>query len=332
MSVSCLIPVRNDALRLRHCLEAIARSAPAGIDLEIIVADNGSTDGSAAVARAAGAQVLSLPGLGVAELRNRAAAAAAADVLAFIDADHEIGDGWFAAASRALAGERVGAAGALYLAPDGGTWVQRMYGALRGRTTVAGDVPWLGSGNLAVRREAFDAIGGFDTSLVACEDVDFCQRLRQAGWRVVGDPKLRSVHHGDPRTLGALFRAERWRGRNNIRVSLRGPLSLRGAASVLIPVLDVLAALTVAIALTVAPFAGPAAWRIAAAALLMIGAFSMLRAVRLARRASGGVVTWIQAGAVAATYDAGRAAALLTAAPHHRDQSAGPTAAGARVA
>ena len=90
--------------------------------------------------------------------------------------------------------------------------------------------------------------------------------------------------------------------------------------------------LTVAIALAVAPFAGPAAWRIAAAAVLMIGALSTLSTVRLARRTTGGIVTWIQAGAVAATYDAGRAAALLTAAPHHRDQSAGPTAADAHVA
>ena len=213
MSVSCVIPVRNDALRLKRCLEAITRSA-AGVTLEIVVADNGSTDGSADVARAAGAQVLSLPGLRVAELRNRAAAAVATDVLAFIDADHEIGDGWFAAAFRTLAGERVGAAGALYLAPDGGTWVQRMYGALRGRTTVAGDVPWLGCGNLAVRREAFDAVGGFDASLVACEDVDFCQRLRQAGWRVVGRSRTaeraprRSAHARRSLSRGALAGSE----------------------------------------------------------------------------------------------------------------------------
>ena len=84
------------------------------------------------------------------------------------------------------------------------------------------------SGNLAVKRTAFQAIGGFDAALEACEDVDFCQRLRRAGWRLVGDERLESVHLGDPPTLAALFRAERWRGRDNLRVSLRGPLDARG--------------------------------------------------------------------------------------------------------
>src|SRR5215217_5553243 len=94
LSVSFVVPVRDDALRLRRCLASIARNQYP--DLEVVVADNGSRDGSAGVAREAGARVLALPGLKVAELRNRAAGAAQGEVLAFIDADHEIDPAWAA--------------------------------------------------------------------------------------------------------------------------------------------------------------------------------------------------------------------------------------------
>ena len=119
------------------------------------------------------------------------------------------------------------AAGAPYVSPDGATWVQRRYDGLRTRPSEPADVEWLGSGNLVLRRAVFDEVGGFDTSLETCEDVDLCQRIRDRGHRIVCDPKLRSVHFGDPASLSALFAGELWRGRNNLRVTLRGPRTLR---------------------------------------------------------------------------------------------------------
>jgi GT2 family glycosyltransferase len=59
---------------------------------------------------------------------------------------------------------------------------------------------------MAVSKEAFFSIGGFDQTLETCEDVDLRQRLRARGWRVVGDDRLHNVHFGDPATLGHLFR------------------------------------------------------------------------------------------------------------------------------
>src|SRR5262245_48214274 len=182
MTVTFIIPVKNDAQRLQRCLASLA--ANPGVWPEVIVVDNGSTDESAAVARAAGARVLSVPYKRVGQLRNDAAAIARGALLAFVDADHELTTTWIAAALDVMKPVDVGAAGALYVAPDGGTWVQGTYGALRGRTVGHADVRWLGSGNLIVRREAFEAIGGFDETLESCEDVDFCQRLRNAGWRL----------------------------------------------------------------------------------------------------------------------------------------------------
>lgn len=82
-SVSFIIPVKDDVTRLRSCLDRIIAGTPADTSVEIVVADNGSTDDSADVARGAGAIVLALPGLRLGDLRNRAAAAARGDVLAF---------------------------------------------------------------------------------------------------------------------------------------------------------------------------------------------------------------------------------------------------------
>ena len=309
---------------------ASPRSCATSSQAEIIVADNGSTRSTRLqVAEAAGARVLPLPGLRVSELRNRAAAAATGDILAFVDADHEIAPAWVSAAIETLAPDRAGAAGALYTSPPGGTWVQRMYGALRGRTVGQHEVALArfgqsGGSSLGVR----SASGGFDESLEACEDVDFCQRLRAAGWRIIGDERLESVHLGDPPTLAALFRAERWRGRDNLRVTLRGPLTLREMPSLVIPIVDVLALVTIVLALAAALFLGPRALVLAAAAAGVIVMMSLMRMARmLTRTKRWGPVAFVQTLLVALTYDGARALALVGRAGHHRRVPLDPSAA-----
>jgi GT2 family glycosyltransferase len=331
--ISFVIAVKDDARRLERCLGSIALGMADDIAAEIIVVDNGSIDDSPAVARRAGARVLVLPGLTVAELRNRGAAAASGDAIAFVDADHEIVQAWIRDGLDALTGDRVGAAGALYTPPRHGTWVQRLYGRLRGTTTGRSDTRWLGSGNLIVRREAFEAIGGFDVSLAACEDVDFCRRLRIAGWRLIADERLVSVHHGDPATLGALFRAERWRGRDNLRVSLRRPVALGDLPSALIPIAEMLLTLTAIVGLAASPFISHA-WVVAAGCAAAVAGLVGLRTARIFSRLSRlgrlprpAAIDFLRACLVAGTYDAARAIALVTRAPHHRRAASGPTAA-----
>src|SRR5262249_29897407 len=133
----------------------------------------------------------------------------------------------------------VGAVGALYVAPLDGTWVQRAYGYLRGRAQGRHETEWLGSGNIAVWRKAFEAIHGFDTSLETCHDLGFVQRIRAAGFKLMSDGRVKSIHPGDPETLLDLFVAERWRGRDNLRVSLRGPFSWAALPSAIMPIVDV---------------------------------------------------------------------------------------------
>jgi glycosyltransferase involved in cell wall biosynthesis len=132
--VSFVIPVRDDARRLKRCLTTIRANRYPPDRVEIVVVDNGSLDDSCQVAKQAGANVLVLPGLSVSQLRNRGTEAASGDILAFVDADHEIVPEWLESAAQTMAGPNVVAAGSLYQAPGDSTWVQRAYNLLRRRS------------------------------------------------------------------------------------------------------------------------------------------------------------------------------------------------------
>ena len=72
--ISFIVPVRDDAARLETCLRSIVRNAGTSRHSEIVVADNGSSDGSSEVARRFGATVVTIAeNVRVSELRNRAA-------------------------------------------------------------------------------------------------------------------------------------------------------------------------------------------------------------------------------------------------------------------
>jgi GT2 family glycosyltransferase len=316
--ISFVIPVRSDEANLRRCLASIRRCGQPAAAAEIIVIDNGSIDGSAGAAREAGAVVMEAPSLRVGELRNRAARAARSEVLAFVDADHEIDEGWIHAALETLRLPNVGGTGALCDPPQPGTWVQRTYAALRGHTPDRVPVSWLGAGNLAVRRAVFEQVGGFDTTLESCEDVDLCQRIRAAGYRLIGDARLRSIHFGDPATLRALFLGELWRGRDNLRVSLRVRPGLAEMPSIVIPVVHLLLLAGIVAAAAIA-IRGPW-WPLSLASGAFLG-LSALRALRIGRRASSRSLSRLgQALVVAVVYDAARACALLIRSGHHRRQ------------
>lgn len=279
--------------------------------VEVVVADNGSTDDSRAVASQAGAGVVTFPGVRVSELRNRAAAIARGDVIVFIDADHEVDRQWLRVACEVLNEPGAAIAGAICIAPAGGSWVQRAYDALRDHTPGRADVEWIGSGTMAIRRRVFEEIGGFDTALETCEDVDLCRRARALGYRVISDAALATVHWGDPATLRAVFKGELWRGQNNLRASVRGTPTLRSVPSIAIPIID-LACIATAIAGTIT--ATPRLAVIAAAIFLALAA---LRPARMIVR--GGSARAIgPALIISCTYDLARALALVWKVPHRR--------------
>src|SRR4051812_35446168 len=101
-TVSFVIPVRNSAARLDACLKSIRRNKYESGRTQVIVVDHGSDDDSVQVAQRHGATVMSRRGGGVSDLRNLGASAATGDVLAFVDADHELDEGWLRAVASCM--------------------------------------------------------------------------------------------------------------------------------------------------------------------------------------------------------------------------------------
>jgi GT2 family glycosyltransferase len=211
----CVVNTNGGAL-LARCLDAIERTAPAGVDCEVLVLDNASDDGSEAAARGR-------RGVRLIELERRTGKAAndstlleAADgrFCLLLNEDAELCDGASQALLDALRGDPgAAAAGAQLLAPDGSpqpcAWRLPSVGtALAGAaflhrvaTVQSGgdavrEVGWVQSSALLVRREAAAQVGWFDSDFfVYSDETDFQKRLHDAGWRVLYVPAARAIHH-----------------------------------------------------------------------------------------------------------------------------------------
>ena len=171
--ISVIIPTLNEA----GCLPQTFRSLPDAANLEVIVVDGGSNDGTADVAERAGARVLRLPP-GRALQMNAGAAAARGSVLLFLHADTRLPRGFFSAVEAEMRKPGV-VGGAFRLRIDAPGWPLRIIeGAVHIRSCVL-QVPY-GDQGIFVRKETFQELGGF-AMLPIMEDVDFIRRLRRLG-------------------------------------------------------------------------------------------------------------------------------------------------------
>jgi glycosyltransferase involved in cell wall biosynthesis len=179
--VSVIVPVRNSAGTIGRALAALASQELDG-RYEVIVVDDDSDDGTTELADRAGGpvKVLRQERRGPSVARNRGAAAAAAPVLAFTDADCFPTPGWLAAGLRAIEradlvqGAVLPDPETVFLPFDRTIWVERETGLYE-------------TANLLVRREVFERVGGFEEWLTPeigksfGEDIWFGWRARRAG-------------------------------------------------------------------------------------------------------------------------------------------------------
>jgi glycosyltransferase involved in cell wall biosynthesis len=181
--ISLVIPAYNEERylpRLLDTVEAAARRHPRGpAAVEVIVADNASTDRTAEIARARGCRVVPVAKRCIAAARNAGGFAARGEIVAFVDADMRIHGGTFNAIEQALASDRiVGGATGLTL--------ERWSFGLVVTFVAILPVVWLtrfDSGLVFCRRSDFLATGGYNESFRLAEDVAFLYALRRVGRR-----------------------------------------------------------------------------------------------------------------------------------------------------
>jgi GT2 family glycosyltransferase len=197
--VSVIVPVRNGARSLPPLLRSLEGQSLARERFEVIVVDNGSSDGTAEVAAAhAAVRVVSERIANRSRARNAGAAAAATSLYAFTDADCVARPDWL---ERLLEGRSSAplVAGEVELrVSDRPNAIERYEALWRFGQRSWVEQGWAATANLLVRAEAFDAIGGFDpTWRHIGEDVDFCFRARDAGQSLGYCPEAVVEHQGE---------------------------------------------------------------------------------------------------------------------------------------
>jgi len=178
---SVIVPAYNEEMYLPRLLDSVdaARShySHSPDEIETIIADNASTDMTAAVAESRGCQVANVGKRRIAAARNGGAAIAKGEILCFIDADSAIHPDTFNAVEKAMRSE-------CYIGGSTGIYLERISLGLALSYLMFLPIPLLfgmDTGLVFCRKEDFLAAGGFDEELLYAEDVKFQWMLRKLG-------------------------------------------------------------------------------------------------------------------------------------------------------
>jgi cellulose synthase/poly-beta-1,6-N-acetylglucosamine synthase-like glycosyltransferase len=286
--VSIIIPCYNEAETVGHLLEALARQDLARGDLEVLVSDGMSDDGTRRIVEQAAAERKDLsirmvdnPTRSIPAALNRAIETARGETLVRLDAHSIPADDYVRRCLEVL--EATGAAnvgGVWEIRPGGRGWVAKAIARAASHPLGAGDARYRIRGAPgevdtvpfgAFRREWVTRVGPFDEGLLANEDYEFNYRLRQAGGKVWFDPSIRSTYFAR-RTLPELWRQYSRYGYWKARMLLRYPRSLRWRQA-LPPLFVLLAAAELAVGALWTPALGLLGiqWTAYAAILLLAG-------------------------------------------------------------
>jgi GT2 family glycosyltransferase len=224
LRLSVVIPTHDTRELVLKALGAIAPWIAQGA--EVIVVDDGSQDGTTDAIRRAHPRVrvlLSPEARGFTVSANEGLAATTGDILLLLNSDTEADPDTLPAMLAAFeADPRLGAAGAILRYPDGSPqwsggrepsllWLfgltsglPALLGRIRGYRRLrpvgvpaGGRVDWVTGAAMAIRREAWSAVGPLDTQYkFYAQDLDFCLRLKDAGWHVALVPGWHVMHVG----------------------------------------------------------------------------------------------------------------------------------------
>lgn len=207
--LSVIIACLNGSRYIADQLSALSQENP-GFHWEVVVADNGSCDGSSAICESFSDRLplkvvdASLR-RGQAFARNIGVANSTGEKLLFLDQDDVIRGGYLASMSAALDGAGL-VASSMEFECLNSEWAKHARGAALLADKRQGIYPWAYGCTLGVTREVFDAVGGFDEGLVCAEDMDLCWRIaRDAGFEIVTVPEA-VLHYRLKSTASAVFR------------------------------------------------------------------------------------------------------------------------------
>ena len=217
-SLSIVIPTFNGLTHLKECLGALQDTIPRRLDVEIIVIDDASTDGTRSFLKEWAEQEFRLKVIRTEEnsgfivSSNRGADEARGEILVFLNDDTVPLPGWLPPLVQTfLTDPTAGAVGGKLIYPDGtlqeagGVIFSDGSGANFGRHDIdpgaplysyVREVDYCSGALLATRRSLFWELGGFDVAFVPAyyEDTDYCFKVRKRGFRVLFQPRCTVIH------------------------------------------------------------------------------------------------------------------------------------------
>jgi cellulose synthase/poly-beta-1,6-N-acetylglucosamine synthase-like glycosyltransferase len=222
---SVIVPVFNGARTLDACLNALCHQTIDPGRYEVIVVDDGSTDGSAQVAARHEVTLIRQDHAGAAAARNQGARQARGSILAFTDADCEPCAGWIEQMLAPFDDSGVVGVKGVYRTRQSSLvarFAQAEYEEKYDRLARAEWIDFVDTYAAAFRRELFFEQGGFDPGFQFDEDQEFSFRLARAGYAMVFAPEA-IVYHLHPSGLWSYARRKSQIGRWKVRVHLRHP-------------------------------------------------------------------------------------------------------------
>ncbi|HUP97080.1 MAG TPA: glycosyltransferase [Usitatibacter sp.] len=199
--ISFVIPAYNEERCIGACVGAIhAAMKEAGGEYEVVVADDASSDATAAIARAAGARVVRVENRQISKTRNAGAREARGERLVFVDADTRVNAGVIRATVGALDAGAVGGGAMPEFEEGAPRYATRML------TRIAAFMRWMhyaAGCYVFCRREDFEAIGGFDERHFAAEEIVLSRALKRRGrMEIVRETVLTSARKFANRSYG----------------------------------------------------------------------------------------------------------------------------------
>ncbi len=214
--ISIVIPTYNRPDRLERCLQSISRLNYPRNRFDVTVVDDGSPQSLAGIAQRFESQIslnlIRQDNAGPANARNRGAAAARGEYLAFTDDDCQVHPDWLLAMAAAfkqhptvlVGGHTLNALPENIYSTASQLLIDYLY---RYYNLSPGTATFFASNNFALPRDQYQTLGGFDTSfpLAAGEDRELCDRWSQQQWPMLYNPKM-MVHHAHDLSLTKFWR------------------------------------------------------------------------------------------------------------------------------
>jgi cellulose synthase/poly-beta-1,6-N-acetylglucosamine synthase-like glycosyltransferase len=209
--VSIIVPVRDGESTIADCLDSILATDYPADRREILVVDNGSSDGTAALIQARPVRYLREEKRGVSNARNRGIAESRGEILAFVDADCLVEPQWLTELVRPFEDHEVGSvAGDLQHAPPT-TAAERQAARMLGnwqRFAFTSNPAYPITANAAYRRDVLDRIGAFDPHMTRAQDVELGLRFQERSGLRLAYAERATAHHRHRSTQRGFFRQQ----------------------------------------------------------------------------------------------------------------------------